>query len=308
MGHEKRERKKSGPETVWDDLPALYVEFGGQDAFEKLLDELAWSGNWGAQAAAILRNRRDGMTLEQIGDALGVSHVTALIQERLALRTLHDLRDRKLAPMGKGSGQAGRMSIWNNPRGIMRHYSGGKRTYEKRFADLLHRLEGIEAPWSPGWGRRRAKFLRALMEGKGQAEIGEEYDISVSSVHSLGFEALAALEALTQGKEVVPPRIGEGTKIDPSLFTNRYNDPKVFWNLLEEFAWSGEEWHERNQAAEGAAILRARAEGKTHQEIGEVLGTTKQRIEQIEKWALENLDRLSRKEEIEFRARSGRQP
>ena len=290
--------ERRGRKSVWDDLPKLYEEFGGQENFDKLLDELGWLSNWGAQSAAILRSRHEGKTPQEIASALVISPSAAEALATGALRALRDLRGQKLIRIGQ-VGKASRFTIWNNPKEIMRKYGGPGDDYESRFDNLLNQLAAIEAPWAPGWGKRLVNVIRGLMSGKLLSSIAEEEGRSESWASRLGYEALRVLEALARGEQVTPPRVRR--KID-EIFTNRYNNPETFWKLVEELSWSGETFRERNQSAEGAAILRARAEGKRYEYIGVALGISYDWVRQVEAWALENLDRLQRGEEIQFRS------
>lgn len=322
MRQELTERRKGGMRTVWDDLPALYAEFGvgeeGKQRFDQLLNKLSLTGEWGQRAAEILRAREAGRTQQEVAEEIRKNFgVTLNITkaERRALKPLREMRDSELVALPRLGFRSGAGTIWNNPLEIVNQYGG-----RQQFDDLLNNLTKIKSDEQPEWGKRLSDILRRLVAGELQREIALGYETTVALVSLLGYQALEALDMLEAGEEVIPPSRGKHNLAKRvSDITGRYGKPEVFWNRLEQFEavfWKmleKKEFDKANQVAEGLAILRAHAGGMSLEDIGRALGggkpfepLTRERVRQLEGWALENLDRLSRGEEVEFRKPKGR--
>lgn len=315
MRQEITERRKTGPKAIWDDpqkLQELYTEFGGEDNFDELLDTLSWTGDWGDRATRILRARLEGNTLEEIAAVLGIAHENVWLAERRGLQALYEMRDNKLVALPRLAEGKGAKSIWNNPRGIMEQYGG-----EQVFNNLLHKLEAIESPQRPRWGKRLVSILLRLMSGEFPSEIAGDYGLNRHRIGALGYQALEALDILAKGEELkLFSHVEVLIRKRLSEIFQQFGSEEKFWKLIQMFEdifWEKldeKKYHEAWQVAEGLAILRAKAEGKSNVEIGRALGTeafplTKARVQQITAWALDNLNCLQRGEEVQFRAPSG---
>lgn len=313
---------KRGRKSVWDDpvkLQALYAEFGegpeGERHFNELLDTLSLMGDWGERTAKILKARQDGQLLEAIAADLGMHGENVHQAEKRGLQALREMRQSNLVALPRLGDVGGSPTIWSNPQAIVEHYGG-----QAQFDSLLGRLEGVKSDERPNWGKRLADVLRRLMAGEFQHQIAPDYEVVARNVGVSGYQALEALDVLAVGGEVKPPSYGEHKKIKKvNEIMTRYGSEDIFWRLigkLEDVFWQklGEKVYDQAwQVAEGLAILRAHVGGKSLKEIGKALGggepfqaLSSERVHKLEKWALENLDRLQRGEEVRFRKSEGR--
>lgn len=273
-GSQVEGRHKQGPKTVWEDLPGLYEIYGGEENFWNLVEKLSWKGNQGAQLAAVLRARAEGKTIEEIAKSLSIANPNVLRLEDLAFEALSDLHDGRSVVLHKHWSLHAGMLDWDN---VFSEYGG-----ELRFFELLNQLSEIGAPWDPVWGKELANILREFAQGATIVNLAEKTGHNMQWVRRRIQWAFEAMEKLFKGESVSPPRLD-------SLYLSLIDQAGGVDALLikvDELSQLGE------KQARCATILQARLEGETAKEVGEKLGITKQRVQQLERDAIDELRKL----------------